>query len=187
MAGHKDSFANKIRTSAKKLREDPFGYADIYSTAELVSNTEEEQMRNTMRDFIKRGEILRIKPGLFRYVGRKKDRQQVEKRKVMWNILKMRRTVSVADLQEMAGVTLEYAREWLRGLERRDIVCKIKNGAASNPCKWRLLKDLTEMPEDEERKAKYRQIRRQKKKTLAGVLDSIQAGIDKARTLVEEI
>lgn len=182
MAGHKDSFAAKIRTAVKKLRHDTMTYADISSTADLRSTLEEKKMRSTVKDFLKRGEMARIAPGVFRYVGQKKDNKITEKRRVMWNLLKMMRTVTVEDLQELAEVTYDYALEWLRMLVRREIVRKIEPEKPSLPCKWQLIKELAEMPEDEAQKEKYREIRRQKKDAaMSKALNTIQKGMALAR------
>lgn len=103
MAARKDSFAARIRKACILLRNDPMSYTDISSTADLRSTKEEKAMRLTVKDFIKRGEMARLKPGSFMYVGRDKNGKIFEKRQVMWRVLQMRRTVTVEDLQEMAG------------------------------------------------------------------------------------
>lgn len=187
MAGHKDSFAEKIRRAALLLRDDSFSFADLSSTADLRSSKEETRMRSTVKDFIRRGEMARIAPSEFRYVGRVKDKAETEKRLVMWRLLKMRRLVTVEDLEEMAGASKEYILSWLRSLVGQGVVQKISGPTVTDPCKWRLIKDVDMMPEDEAQKEKYRQIRQQKKEALARVLDRIKAGVDEARGLVEEI
>lgn len=186
MAGHKDSFAEKIRTAAKKLGQS-FTFPDLSNAANLRSSAEEKKMKSTMKDFINRGEMARIAPGEYRYVGRQKDKAEIEKRRVMWSLLKMRRIVSVEDLQELAGVSKDYALEWLLSLVKNEAARKITPANPTLPCRWQLIKDVDVMPEDEARKKKYRDIRRKNKEALGRVLDHIQAGVNKARGLVEDI
>ncbi|PLX49145.1 MAG: hypothetical protein C0613_08465 [Desulfobulbaceae bacterium] len=186
MPARKDTFAARIRKACILLRHDTMTYADISSTADLRSSAEEVKMRYTIADFVKSGEMVRIAPGVLRYVGKDDSGKITEKRRVMWRILKMRRTVTVEEMQEMAGASNKYALEWLSNLRRIGVVEKIPGKPASKPSKWRLVKDIAHMPADEEQAAKYREIRRQKKAVLGQVLDDIQAGINRARTVLED-
>ena len=61
--------AERIREAAKQLRK--FRPKDLSDTIEVRSYREREDVRDSLRDFLRRGEIERIDRGFYRYLGRK--------------------------------------------------------------------------------------------------------------------
>ena len=109
-------------------------------------------MLNSLSDMYKAGRIRRVSQGMYTLAAADKP----EIRKVMWRLLRMRRAVAIGDLQEMAGASERYAREWLQMLEKKEIV-RHEGGI------WRLLVDMVDMPEDDAAAEKYRKLREKKK------------------------
>ena len=181
MAVQKNSFAQRIRQAAMELSRGGRSVTlkELSIQAGLVNRVEKKRMSNAMCDFLKAGEVERLSQGVYRYLGKKN--MPVEKRLVMWRLLKMRRSVTVADLQELAGASRHYAWQWLSSLIRQDVVQKLGNG------KYRLVKDVAEMPEDEERAGKLRELRAEKKVALGQILDRASVAIDEARDLIADI
>jgi hypothetical protein len=65
---------------------------------------------------------------------------------IMWRLLKIRKTMTYDDLQELAGVSRSYAQEWMATLIKRGVVKKIGNG------KYRLIDSPRPEPEPENRR-----------------------------------
>lgn len=65
---------------------------------------------------------------------------------VMWRLLKIRKTMTYDDLQELAGVSRSYAQEWMATLIRRGVVKKLGSG------KYTLINETRHEPEPEKRR-----------------------------------
>ena len=89
----------------------------------------------------------------------------------------MRKRVSVEDLMVMAGASNDYAKEWLRALERQGVVAK--QGAGNlDSCTWALIKDTIEMPQNDAKAARLRDLRQTKKtQAMAALLRSTASGL----------
>lgn len=151
-----------------------------------------KRVLNVLSDLLRQGRLTRVQQGVY---GPPANKPAPDKREVMWRILRMRRRVQVADLIEMAGVSKDYAREWLRVLVEREVVRKHQSpGLAAT---WQLINDTYTMPEDEAKAARLRDLRRQKKQAAITAIDasikSLQAAgkaLSQARdaiTIMEEI
>ena len=156
----RESFAGKIREAAKTLgaggRE--FKADDLGDRTGLQTRSDLKRMYRTVIDFTRAGEIERVNRGVYRYCGRPSKKPQAQL--IMWRILRARRTVTVEDLQELAGASAGYIKEWFRMLRRRGIVQKVSDG------KYRLVHDPVEMPRNEEKAEKLRDIREKKSAAL---------------------
>ena len=100
----------------------------------------------------------------------------------MWRLLKMRRRVTVDDLVEMAGVSRDYAREWLLILVRREVARKIQEPGKAGL--WVLINDTAEMPLDENKAARLRGIRLKKKQVISK-LDAIDTALGDIRQILK--
>jgi len=113
---------------------------------------------------------------------------------VIWRFIRARRTVTVADLQEVSGASKDYIRKYLRLLVRREVLRK--NGK-SKDCSWTLVKDAFRPPADREDAAYQKRMRKQrrlKKREAESALDaaeisasSMLAAIERARTALKEL
>ena len=63
------TLAGRIRQAAKQLRE--FKPKDLSDAIEVRSYREREDVRDSLRDFLRRGEIERIDHAFYRYLGKK--------------------------------------------------------------------------------------------------------------------
>jgi len=143
------SFAGEVR----KIIAGSLGEISISEIADrlgIALPKTKKRLYTTIRDLLRAGEIERRGEGVYAWKGkaRKPDR-----REVMWRILRARRFVTVEDLQEMAGVSRDYAREWLRMILKKEIVRKERSG-------YRLVSDPVEMPENTEKTEKLRDLRK---------------------------
>ena len=155
----------------------------------LMTGKDHKRLLNTLSDLAKSGRIVRIRQGVY---GPAADRNP-DKREVMWRLLRMRRTVTVADLVEMAGVAESYAVEWLHMLAKRNIVSCFPVATFPNPEPdghiFRLLNtDVVEMPIDEDKAVRLRELRKKKKENLrkmTGLLNTAGAALDNLRGMLK--
>lgn len=138
---------------------------------------------NILSELYVSGRLMRPRKGVYApAISTKKP----EKRQVMWSLLRMRRSgVTVDDLVELADVSRDYAQEWLRMLARREVVRILDR--PGQPALWILVKDSTEMPVDDEKAARLRKIRQQRKQQIAVRLNVIDAAMGEIRTILNDM
>lgn len=96
----------------------------------------------------------------------------------MWRVLRARRTVSLDDLQEMAGVSREYASTFCTTMLRHEAVRCLAPG------KYQLINDPVAMPRDEASAAKKRDAR---KAAALAAIDNAQAALAQAKTAINDM
>lgn len=179
-------FAGKVREALMALSKTSAEVtnADLAEKLDLVSGADKRPMYAAMRDMRKTGEVQRIRPGVHVYVGKNKP---PEKKQIMWRLLRARKRVAIDDLVELAGVKRSYAREWLGSLVRQGVV--VWYGNRSKPGKYVLKpsKDTVKMPENEEKAARLRALRRVKKKAALKAIDSAMDALNQARAAINEV
>jgi hypothetical protein len=150
----------------------------------LISNLDKRPMYAALHDMLRTGEAERARPGVYIYRGRPEP-ESPEIREKMWAVLRMRRAVTIEDLQEMAGASYAYAREFLALLTRRETV--VRQDRKRQPSVYRLAQDPgPALPEDGEKAAKLRALREKKKAALAAIDRGVNALLE-ARLAVAEI
>jgi hypothetical protein len=176
----KDSFANRIRTAVQELSaQGKECTTDSISIQALVSwRDDHKRMLNALRDMVKSGELTRVSTGVYARAPRTERDQEL--RQVMWRILRMRKSVTVEDLVEMAGASEAYAREWLRTATRHQIVRQ--EGDI-----YRLIADQVAMPELTDNADKLRALREKKKQAVLDALDAANQALGKARAAITEL
>ena len=177
----KETFAGKIRLTAQVLGADGvrFTVEDLANAAAVQSYKDKRRVRQTLQDMARSGEVKRVEPGVYLYVG--KPARAPQKQTVMLELFKMRRTVSVEDLQELAGVSADYAREWLTMLVRREVVRDCRNG------NYTLIKNPDEAPRNDEKAARLREIRRRKKACALKELEKIKDALTRAEAAIMDL
>lgn len=168
----KNSFANKVRKIIKAQAGLSVRIAETAKTMGLVSDADKRPLYGALIDMRKSGEITRIARGKYKWAEKQTDKSQI--REIMWRFFRAKRTISVEDLQEIAGAKKTYASEWLRMLCRNDIARKAGR-------KYIMIKDPVAMPDDDEKAERLRKLR--KSKTLAA-LNEAEIAIKKAREMV---
>lgn len=152
----KGSFSNAVIEAIEKLAG-PSGEASVQDMARelFIQNQRRHKILvDTLSDLYKAGRVRRLRQGVYAMVA--KDAAP-EIREVMWRVLRVRNVVTLEDLQEMAGASEEYAMEWLRTLERRELVTKLGNG------RWQICTSEVSAPELTDNADKLKRIRRYKK------------------------
>jgi len=176
-----ETFADKVRGVFRNLgKENKTVTAKAVAAAlGLESYDAKRPLYTTITDLKERGELIPGgKNGVY-YVVPKPLVKQTYVRTVMWRLLRSRKNVTIEDLQELAGASEPYAREWLNMLEKRGVVKKMDAG------NYRLIEDPVDEPINTDRAERLRKWREQKKKALSA-LDKASEAIEEARTFFME-
>lgn len=185
------SFAKQVRKTLAELTADSGKAAttdEISIKLRLMTYSDHKRLINTLSEMSRDGKIERVGKGLY------KSMQQTGKPNIaerMWSVLRMRKRVQVEDLMVMAGASNDYAKEWLRALERQDVVARQGEGNLDN-CIWVLIKDTLDMPQNTEKAERLRDLRKNKKvmaqllKSTADGLQIIAQGLQQAANTMEK-
>jgi len=119
------TFAGRIRNAARKLRT--FRANDLADAIEVRSYRERKAVRETMRDFIRRGEFFRIEPGLYRYVPLPR---KITIRQRLWNIARRMKApyFNLDDLERFTGANRETIREFCVWMVKAGYAARVKRG-----------------------------------------------------------
>jgi hypothetical protein len=168
------SLNDRVRQEAAKYGA-TFSYGDLGDALGLQTQADLEHVKRAVRYLVESGEIVRVRPGWFNWQG--KTPGPPNQKEVMWRVLRARKLVTVTDLQELAGASMEYAQEFMGRLEKKGVVQRLSAPAGANhPDKFRLVDDPgPELPKDED-KAEYLRRRREQKKAALAKLDEVYAG-----------
>ena len=171
------SFAKQVRDALAELTEATGKAAttdEISIRLQLMTHKDHKRLINTLSEMSRDGKIERVGKGLYKSIPQGGKPNIAER---MWSVLRMRKRVNVEDLMVMAGAGNNYAKEWLRALERQDVVVKQGEGNLDS-CTWVLLKDSIEMPQNEDKAERLRNLRQTKKnQALAALLRSTAGGL----------
>ena len=153
---------------------------DIAIHLDMITDKEKQRLYRAVKDFKRRGEVEMFRPGVYHYQGREDTKRSLLE--AMHAVVRMKKTVSIADLQELAGASYEYAKEFLGAMKRRGVVQRVVRPGGS--VVFRLVNDLgPEPPEMSEKAAKLKRIREEKKKALDMIDQAASTLMDVAREL----
>jgi predicted transcriptional regulator len=135
-----------------------------------------KRVLNILSDLLRQGRLSRVRQGV--YGPPVETESTLQRAEVMWRLLRMRRRVQVDDLAEMAGVSAKYAAEWLRMLVNRGVV--IKHQQPGCKATWQLVSDQLEPPENTEKAAALREMRKQRKAAAMKMLEDVKRDLELA-------
>lgn len=176
------------KTVLEKLTEEVTEHGEVSTdrlshALHLQTYKDHKRMLNALSDLGKSGRIERVRQGVY---GLPKTTKPPAKREVMWRVLRMRRAVTVADLQELADVSKEYAKEWLALLIKHNIVKRFATAGNNTPHTYRLINDQTEVPVDTDKAEKLRKLRKKKQQALKA-LDDLDKASTRARKAINDL
>lgn len=184
------SFAGRVLETLTKLAATATSgrvHADDVSSALMVQTRQaHKQVLNALSDLSKAGTVVRVQQGV--YALAEDQTRKPDKREVMWRVLRMRKRVVVADLVELAGVSREYAKEWLQMLVTRGIVRRLPQ-PDNQPHHYQIINvnAAMAMPVDEAKAAKLRALRRKKSAQAMADLLTARELIGKACLAINEL
>jgi len=177
----KETFTGKIRSAGLILGQDGSGFTidQLCEKAMIQTYADKKRVRNIVGDLYRAGEFECMGEGTYRLLQKSSGKPQIQE--VMWRVLRARRSVTLADMEELAGASPTYAKEWFVMLARRKIVRHLKNGS------WQMIKDPgPTMPLNDEKAERLRKLRAKKKEALE-CMDRAFVAIAEARMAMSEM
>jgi hypothetical protein len=160
-----------------------FTPSDMAEKLGIQTYAEKNRAYDAIRNLVKAKEIQRVSRGVYSYSG--KPGQQISKQKIMWNYFRMRMkcgaSVTTEELQATAGVSRRYANEWLAFLVESGFVKDHGNG------RFQLLKDPVEMPVDESKAERLRNLRTSRREEVIAILDEIRSAFSRLEDVVGDM
>ena len=119
------TFADRVRRAAKGLKD--FGAGELADAMEIRTYRERQQIREAIRDFLKRGEMERIERGRYRYLPRI---EKVTNRQRLWNVVRRMSGpfFTLNDLEQLTGIHRESIKEFCGWLVREGYAERLKKG-----------------------------------------------------------
>ena len=178
------SFAQQVRDIIQQYDKGrQFTVQDIALVLDYITAKEKQPIYTVLRDMTKSKEVEKVVPGTYRLVEKKAIRP-AEKRRKMWTILRARRTVTAEDMVLLAGVTDQYAKEFLRALHRQKVVRRIDQ-PNNKPAKWQMIADPVKMPLLDDTAAKLRAIRAARKRAVSAIDHAAKSMIGATQAMSE--
>jgi len=184
------SFAQKIREIMQvELKDrDEVSIQEIAARLDLVSDQEKRPVYRTIRDFMKRKEVVRVRPGIYRYQGLKNGVRPADKTNCMLRLIRANRTENImaSDLVANCEVSEITAKEYLRFLVRRGNLERI-DMPNNQPSKYRMIKDPgPNLVRNEENAEKLRRLR-DKQKEAEAALSAARIAINKGQAAIADM
>lgn len=180
------SFAKSVLDKALELAEAGNGQAsgDAISSALFIqTKVQHKRVLNILSELSRDGKLRRISQGIYGPISA--SEKPVDKRLVMWRLLRMRKRMTLEDMMEMAEVSRRYAQEWLAMLVKRQVARRIEIGEGHGI--WLLQNDTFDMPQDDDKAARLRDLRRSKKEAIASKLDAIDTALAGVRQILSTL
>jgi len=183
-------FAQKVREIMQidlKGREE-ITYNDIAIRLDMISDKEKRPLYRTMRDFVKRGEVVRVRDGVLSYKGLERELRPADKTHCMFRLIRANRksTIMVSDLVANCQVSEIMAREYLRMMVRRGFMRRIDR-PNNKPSEYKITYDPgPNLVRNEENAEKLRRLR-EKQKEADAALTAAQIAINKGRAAIADM
>ena len=139
-------------------------------------------------DFIKRGEVVRVRTGVLSYKGKGYEASPADKTRCMFRLIRANRrgTITVSDLIANCSVSKATAQEYLCTLVNRGVMCSIKT-PGNRPYKYRIINDPgPNLIRNEEKTEKLKRLR-EAKAMAKEALTRARESLDKAAAAVAAI
>ncbi|MFZ0932308.1 MAG: hypothetical protein WAN11_27160 [Syntrophobacteraceae bacterium] len=181
----RNSLADKVRTAAQDFRAAGRSFTPAEMGIKLGVQTYKENARvyDAILHLVRAKEVQRVSRGAYTYTG--KLNQKPSKQKIMWNYFRMRMkcgaSVTIEELQAAAKVSADYAREWLNFLIRAGFAKDHGNG------RFQLLKDPVEMPLNENKAQRLRDLRKSKREEVIRIVDEIRKAFSRLEGAIGEL
>jgi predicted transcriptional regulator of viral defense system len=112
------------------------------------------RIRETIRDFLKYGEVVRTAPGRYRYIGKEKKRTYID---IIWHLVRSHRIFDAQEMERLSGAALSTVKEYLWCLKKLGYLRRSGHGA------WQLISDPgPDAPVNAAKCSRLKRIRKQK-------------------------
>lgn len=182
MGQQSESFAAQVLRAVAEIGGEVTTTA-LFDHLCLQTREAEKKALNALSDLYKSGRVKRVRPATYTLPLLTSLTAPIQER--MWRVLRMRRSVTVADLQELAGAARDYAVDWLRMLHKREVVRR-DDQPGNLPSIWTLVIDTVQMPALTDNAERLR-ILRAKRKLALHKLEQAAVAINEARQALTAI
>lgn len=113
----RNSLMGKIREAVKGL--DSFDLAYLSDTLHAQTYKENLKIKAAVTGLKRIGEVETIRPGLWRYIGKKKDLLLISK---MWRAMRIKERFTVRDIVRLSGASKTHVHKYFMFLEKKEII-----------------------------------------------------------------
>jgi hypothetical protein len=116
---------------------DRISYADIFHVFDIKDATDRDHTRRAIRDFLRRGELKRVEPGVFIYHPEAIKKQEVEGYQRIWRAIRaVRPGWTTADIEQVTRMSRNHAQKYCRWLHAEGFITP--HGRQGNTRLWRV-------------------------------------------------
>jgi len=147
--------AKNVREAARALGR--FSWDDLCCRlgSRVQVYADRKRLKLTVRDFLRRGEIVRLDGAMFEYRAPARPRTRID---VIWHLVRSHRTFTTDDIERLSGAARATVLEYLACLARLGAVRRERK-----PGTWILIKDLgPETPVNTRKCKKLQAVRKRK-------------------------
>jgi len=155
--------AARMRKAGRRLQE--FGPGELADASDCRTYKERKQAKNTIRDFMRRGEMERIARGRYRYVEQKRKRTLTD---VIWHLVRSHRRFTTDEIERLSGAARATVREYL--------ACLVGYGYLRRQGwqRWQMINDPgPDTPVNWAKCARLKRVRREKKEGRRQAADAV--------------
>ncbi len=117
------TFAEKVRQGAKSLKE--FNSGELSDAVKVKSYKERRAVQFCIRNLVQQGELKRIAPGRYKYVGRMRPQTLKER---LWDISRRMIRFNLDDLQQITEASRDAVKHFCSWLVREGYIERVKPG-----------------------------------------------------------
>ena len=127
----------RVRAAMQHLAVGPISdprreWFTVWSIDHLMPGETYRRLRGVINQFIKSGEIRRVKMGHYEYVGKKPRRTKLD---VIWHLVRSHRQFETDQIERLSGATRGTVLEYLHCLRRLGFIRQPRRGY------WQLIED----------------------------------------------
>jgi len=175
----------KLASRIREIMEEAGGEFSVSDICDVMGLAPDERkpVRDAMLDMKQSGHVEVVERGLYRLLPPKTPGRQ--KKDVMWSILRIRKTVTKKDLEELCDVSAAYASEWLNRMIRQKYAKRVGN---TLPARYQIINDPgpNGLPGGNEKAERRKKIRRLKKE-MERTTDELVCLAAEARHLTRQL
>jgi len=113
----RESFLQRVRQGAVDLGE--FTINDLTISLPVSTYAEKEKIRWSVKSLKRSGEVISVRPGLYRYLGKERVLSKLAR---MWRAMGIKKYFTQQEIVRLSGASKTHAHKYFMYLERRGII-----------------------------------------------------------------
>ena len=124
------------QTACQNPVKDRLSFQQLYEVFGVDSAKDRARFRRKLRDMVRRGELVRVGPGLYRYNPNALDQEAAEGYQRIWRAIRAQRPGwTMHDLAQVTRISYSHARTYCRWLNREGYITH--HGRRGTSTLWR--------------------------------------------------